>query len=134
MNLNEEDELSPSLLANIDDAVKLIVKHLWKENGHIHIQIDSDCDGYTSSALLLNYLHDVYPSCLSKISYSFHNGKIHGINPALVPPETTLVIAPDSSSNDYEIHKELHDKGIDVLVIDHHLAEMVSPDAVVVNN
>ena len=134
LNLGEEDELSPSLLANIDDAVKLLVKHLGKEDRHIHIQVDSDCDGYTSSAFLLNYLYDVYPSCLSKISYSFHSGKIHGINPALVPNGTTLVIAPDSSSNDYDIHKELHEKGIDVLVIDHHLAEMISPDATVVNN
>lgn len=37
-------------------------------------------------------------------------------------------------SNDYEQHKELHDRGIDVLVIDHHEAEKYSEYACVINN
>ena len=37
-----------------------------------------------------------------------------------------MVIAPDSSSNDYEEHKILKEKGIDVLVIDHHEADTIS--------
>lgn len=37
-------------------------------------------------------------------------------------------------SNDYEEHKALHDKGIDVLVLDHHEAEKVSEYACVINN
>ena len=45
-----------------------------------------------------------------------------------------LVIAPDSSSNDYEVHKELAEKGIDVLVLDHHEAEKYSEYACVINN
>ena len=52
----------------------------------------------------------------------------------MIPEGITLVIAPDSSSNDYEIHRELFDKGIDVLIIDHHEAEYVSNYACVVNN
>ena len=45
-----------------------------------------------------------------------------------------LVIAPDSSSNDYEQHEELHNRGIDVLVLDHHEAEKYSEYACVINN
>lgn len=45
-----------------------------------------------------------------------------------------MVIAPDSSSNDYDEHKKLKERGIDVLVIDHHEAEKVSEDACVINN
>ena len=45
-----------------------------------------------------------------------------------------LVIAPDSSSNDYEVHKELAERGIDVLVLDHHEAEKYSEYACVINN
>lgn len=52
----------------------------------------------------------------------------------LIPPNTTLVIAPDSSSNDYDIHKALNDSGIDVIVLDHHHADKVSEYACVVNN
>lgn len=37
-------------------------------------------------------------------------------------------------SNDYEIHKALKEKGIDVLVLDHHEAEKVSEYACVINN
>jgi single-stranded-DNA-specific exonuclease len=51
-----------------------------------------------------------------------------------VPDNVKLVVAIDSSSNDYEIHKNLADKGIDVLVIDHHEAERISEYACVLNN
>lgn len=37
-------------------------------------------------------------------------------------------------SNDYEQHEELHNKGIDVLVLDHHEAEKYSEYACVINN
>lgn len=84
---------------------------------------------------MLNYLHLGFPSVVdSKFYYGFHNGKVHGINIDLIPENVGLVIAPDSSSNDYDIHKELAEKGIDVLVIDHHQAERVSEYACVVNN
>lgn len=134
LNVTEEDNLSPLLLDNIEQAAKMLFNQLHRDGFHIHVQVDSDCDGYTSAALLLNYIHAIIPSAIEHISYSFHNGKMHGINPELVPPETTLVIAPDSSSNDYNIHKMLHDKGVDVLVLDHHQAEKISEYACIVNN
>ena len=46
----------------------------------------------------------------------------------------SLVIAPDSSSNDYEVHKQLAERQVDVLVIDHHEAERVSEFACIINN
>lgn len=134
LNVTEEDNLSPLLLDNIEQAAKILFNQLHKDGFHIHVQVDSDCDGYTSAALLLNYIHAIIPSAIEHISYSFHSGKMHGINPALIPPETTLVIAPDSSSNDYDIHKMLHNKGIEVLVLDHHQAEKISEYACIVNN
>jgi single-stranded-DNA-specific exonuclease len=45
-----------------------------------------------------------------------------------------MVIAPDSSSNDYEEHAELAKLGIDVLVIDHHEADKISEYACIINN
>lgn len=134
LNVSEQDNLSPLLLKNIKRAVTILVKHIKDPNGKIHIQVDSDCDGYTSSSLLLNFIHALFPSAIDKFTYSFHNGKIHGINVDLIPEGTTLVVAPDSSSNDYDIHKELYQKGIDVLVIDHHQADRESEYACVVNN
>ena len=134
LNTTEEDNLSTSLIANIDAAARMLIKHLSNQS-RVYVQVDSDCDGYTSAAVLLNYLHSWVPSIVeSNFSYGFHSGKQHGINVDMIPEGTALVIAPDSSSNDYDIHKKLAEQGIDVLVIDHHEADKVSEYACVVNN
>ena len=41
---------------------------------------------------------------------------------------------PDAGSNDYEAHAALKSKGIKTIILDHHLADEVSKDAVVINN
>lgn len=119
---------------NIDAAISLILKHLSKDDGKIFIQVDADCDGFTSAACLINYLHRAFPTSVNKIVYAFHPNKTHGIELAAVPADTTLVIAPDASSNEYDIHKTLQSQGKDVLVIDHHLSDRISEYACVVNN
>ena len=112
----------------------MLATHI-NNNDIILIQVDSDVDGYTSAAKLSNYLYHLFPSfVVNKIIYRFHDGKQHGIIADQIPNNVKLVIAPDSSSNDYEEHKKLRDRGIDVLVIDHHEAEKVSEDACVINN
>lgn len=98
------------------------------------VQVDSDADGYTSSALLLNYLYDINPNYAENIIYRLHEGKQHGIILDTIPDDTKFVIIPDAGSNQFEEHKILKEKGIDVLVIDHHQAEKVSEDACIVNN
>ena len=134
LNTTDEDSYPPEYVANIEQAAKMLIKHL-NNGSKVFVQVDSDCDGYTSAAVLLNYLHSWIPSIIkSNFSYGFHPGKQHGINIDMIPEGTQLVIAPDSSSNDYEIHRELFDKGIDVLIIDHHEAEYISNYACVVNN
>ena len=45
-----------------------------------------------------------------------------------------LILIPDAGSNDYEAHATLKSKGIDTIILDHHLAEKVSSDAIVINN
>ena len=99
------------------------------------MQVDSDCDGFTSAALLLNYLNSLFPGFTqNNIVYRLHEGKQHGLILETIPEDVSLVIAPDSSSNDYEVHEALAARGIDVLVIDHHEAESVSKYACVINN
>ena len=68
------------------------------------------------------------------ISYRVHEGKQHGLILETIPEDVKLVIAPDASSNDYEVHQMLQEKGIDVLVIDHHEAEKISEHACIINN
>lgn len=134
LNTTENDNLDPSLIERIKDGVMILIKHI-NNNDKILLQVDSDCDGYTSSSLLLNYLYQLFPYYVqNNILYRFHSGKEHGIIVSTIPEDVRLVIAPDSSSNDYEQHKELAEKGIDVLVIDHHEAERISEYACVINN
>lgn len=128
------DLVNPEKLEHIKDGVAMLISHIQR-NDKIFIQVDSDCDGYTSSAILINYLNCLFPHYVqTQISYRIHDGKQHGLLTGTIPSDVKLVIAPDASSNDYEQHKELHDRGIDVLVIDHHEAEKYSEYACVINN
>jgi single-stranded-DNA-specific exonuclease len=45
-----------------------------------------------------------------------------------------LVLIPDAGSNDYEQHKLLKERGIPAIVFDHHEAEKISEDAIIINN
>ena len=134
LNTTDEDILSPMLIMNIEEGVKVLIQHIARGD-KVLIQIDSDCDGYTSAAALINYLNRLFPGFVqSNIYYRIHTGKQHGILLETIPDDVKLVIAPDSSSNDYEVHQQLKSRGVDVLVIDHHEADKISENAVIINN
>ena len=129
-----DDILDPATIERIDEGVKMLISHIAQED-KIFIQVDSDCDGYTSAAMLINYINTLFPGfAQNNITYRLHEGKQHGLILDTIPDDVGLVIAPDSSSNDYEVHQQLYEKGVEVLVIDHHEAEKVSDYACVVNN
>lgn len=134
LNTTDNDILDPRLIPHLDEGAKMLIKHI-SQNDKVLIQVDSDCDGYTSAALLMNYLYCLFPSFVNNnISYRVHMGKQHGIIPDTIPEDVKLVIAPDSSSNDYEAHEYLNLSGVDVLVIDHHEADHISKYACIINN
>ena len=134
LNTTDEDILSPMLIMNIEEGVKVLIKHI-AQGDKVLVQIDSDCDGYTSAAALINYLNRLFPGFVqTNVYYRIHTGKQHGILLETIPEDVKLVIAPDSSSNDYEVHEELKSRGVDVLVIDHHEADKISENAVIINN
>ena len=134
LNTTDEDILSPMLIMNIEEGVKILIQAIARGD-KVLIQIDSDCDGYTSAAALINYLNRLFPGFVqSNIYYRIHSGKQHGILLETVPDDVKLVIAPDSSSNDYEVHQALKARGVNVLVIDHHEADQISENAVIINN
>ena len=128
------DIIPPTEIANIKEGASLLVKHI-SQNSKVMLQIDSDCDGFTSFAVFMNYLNNLFPAFVqNNIVYKTHKGKSHGIDIDEIPKDTKLVIALDASSNEYEIHKKLREAGMDILIIDHHEATEVSPDACVINN
>ena len=131
LNLDESVVNDWRLLKNIEKAIDCLLTHI-KAKSNIFVQVDSDADGYTSSAILINYLKSIFPNI--NIKWELQEGKEHGIILDKVPSETNLVIVPDSGSNQYEIHSALKKRGIDVIVLDHHECEKESEDAIVVNN
>lgn len=131
LHTTDEDILDPSLLNNICAGQELIQHHL-EQNSKILVWVDCDVDGYCSAAILINYFHKLYPKV--DIDYILSFGKQHGIIPDRISDDYRLVIAPDSSSSAFEEHKILKERGIDVCVLDHHIADSESEDAIVINN
>ncbi len=133
LNTTDSDINSFLDLNNMEAAVKMLFKHL-KSNSRILIQVDSDVDGFTSAALLYNYLRANYPN--ARIDYQVHDQKRHGLDmvDSIYQNKYDLIIVPDAGSNEYEKHKELKDLNIDCLVLDHHDTPYESEFALVVNN
>lgn len=134
LNTDDSDILDPSKIMNIERGVKMLIFHI-SQNHDVLLQIDSDADGFTSSAILINYLNLCFPSFVKNhIKYWVHDSKAHGIDEQGLNENIKLVIALDASSNEYEKHEKLYHMGVDVLVIDHHNASEVSPYACIINN
>lgn len=139
MNSGKEDleQNSFSDLNNIEAGVEILIKHI-KENNMISLVVDPDVDGICSSAILYNYLENLTAQeDLPPIKWDIvtHSGKGHGFSKDIeINPQTKLIITPDGGSNDFEEHKKWKNLGVDILVIDHHVVEKESEDAIVINN
>ncbi len=133
LSLTDKDILDYHLLDNIDNAVLLLNKHI-ENNSKICIVPDFDPDGITSSAILYLYLKKAFPKI--NLIYSLHSKpKSHGLaSDVIIPENTNLIILPDSASNDIDECKIYSDKGIDILILDHHIVEKENRYAVIVNN
>lgn len=134
LNTTDDDILEPTLLDNIEEGCEMLINCIANDKNMFVIP-DVDADGFTSAAILINYLSLVNEDYVKEhIFYGINDDKVHGIILDNIPDDISLVVCPDSASNDYEQHKILKDKGIDVLVIDHHEAEKISENAVIINN
>ena len=112
----------------------MLMRHMSADD-KIYICADVDCDGFTSAALFINYLYKWNPTIVeNNLIYDFHLDKTHGIPMKQIPKDTTLIVAIDASSNEFDLHQQLADEGIEVLCVDHHIAPRVSEYACVINN
>lgn len=128
---------SPSDLNNIEAGAELLYNVMMKK-GKILLVVDSDCDGFTSAAIIYQYIKDLVSDIC--IKYLLHEGKQHGLedhlNSILESGDNyDLIILPDSSSNDIDYHEQLKDINLPCLVLDHHLTDVpISSNAIVINN
>lgn len=132
---------NPELLDNMAEGAALLFNTLEKPDAQILIVVDCDVDGYTSSAIIYQYLkHFQKPKQIFTVI--FHEHKQHGLQDhyeALLNSDTVydLIILPDSSSNDYQYHEGLGARGTKFLVLDHHEIDedqKISKYACIINN
>ena len=136
---SDADVAPPEALGQdkLRQAAAALISTISKQSKTLVI-IDSDCDGFTSSAILINYLHDFFPSWVeTKLNYVFHEGKQHGLSDHIqniLKQSYELVIIPDAGSNDSTECTSLFKQGTKTIVLDHHLCDVKNPDAIVINN
>lgn len=128
-------ESDPLELLNFERGKELLLSHLDNKSD-IVIVVDSDADGYTSSAILYRYLTELNTG--ATITYIVHECKAHGLTDAVMNEiselEPDLVICPDSASNDVAQIEELEESNINVLVLDHHHVTDFTDKGVIINN
>ena len=136
---------NPTYFTNIEAGFQMFQEILeLNDSQRILLVVDSDVDGFTSSAIFYTYLKRIKPNL--QIDYILHEGKGHGLsdlidkiidNETHSERELKYVILPDSSSNDYIYHEQLAALQIKCLVLDHHIVEedtQFSSSAVIINN
>lgn len=126
------------LLDNIDRAVEVFDKHL-RIRDRVVILADNDTDGLTSATVAYRYIKDLdkdYP-----VEIVVHDEqKSHGLcGDFKLPEDTKLFWIPDAASNDYQQCLELIEKGIDIIITDHHECsedgyKNIENGAIVINN
>lgn len=133
-NLNDFKLLGEGVLKKALSVLLKVILH----RGRAICIVDCDCDGYTSAALLTNYLHKIFPTWIEdNLDFYFHAEKKHGLNDCInfiEKEKYSLVLCPDSGSNDYEYHSRIREYGGETIILDHHLAKEISKDAIVINN
>ena len=113
---------------NLEEAAKQIIAFI-ATNKNITVLVDSDADGYTSSALTVNIIKDIINTfeSESEVNYLVHEGKFHGLTNSVMDNiqdvDTDLLIIPDAASNDIDNLLTLSTANYNILVIDHHEIE-----------
>ena len=147
LNTTDDDINPPEALGEdkLKAAAALLIKTIQSDLQALVI-VDADADGFTSSSIIINYLHDLFPSWVeNKLTYRVHDGKQHGLNDHIEwilkvssdPNDDrnfSLVIIPDAGSNDTEECKILSENNIKTIVLDHHICDEFNPYALIINN
>lgn len=133
LDLDESVVIPYQKLDNIENAVDLFMKHFNNKN-KIGVLVDEDPDGFCSASMMYLYIKKMdedYP-----VEYILHErAKAHGLSDdVIVPSDIKLLIIPDAGTNDCEECKELSERGVDILILDHHEKEEDNSYALIVNN
>lgn len=136
LNTTDNDVSSPLLfgLDNLKKAAAAVVKCVMSGQRML-VLVDADTDGYTSAAIFINYLHDLFPTYVEEgLDWFLHSGKQHGLSDLETDIHYGVIVVPDAGSNDVALHEEYAAAGTTIVVLDHHEAELVPTPAHIINN
>lgn len=126
----------PFLLPNMAVAVERLLR-AREQNESLIIFGDYDVDGVTSTALLVEVLRplgwkvDFYLPNRMDEGYGL---SADGVENCLKKFPVKLLVAVDCGSTAVETIKDLHLRGVDVIVLDHHQVSSPAPEAVALVN
>lgn len=119
---NYSYEHSPMLFKEMRKGIEMLKSTISNSEASIMVVVDSDLDGYTSGAIILNLLKLIQRG--QEINFVLHPNKEHGIVLEDIPDDVDLLIVPDAGSSQKAEHLKLLENGTKVIILDHH--EMVN--------
>ena len=118
---------NPSLLRNATKAAQRIAKAI-RENQKITLVGDYDVDGVSSTAIVVDFFRQIPYPLEAIIPNRFRDG--YGVSPNVLERiEADLVITVDNGISAIEAAKICKEKGIELIITDHHTPSEVLPDA-----
>lgn len=128
----EEDSHDPFLMPDMERAVERILSAA-RTNEKAAVWSDYDCDGIPGGVMLSGFLRETGLYVRHYIPHRHEEGyglNLQGID-ELAGEGVTLVITVDLGTTDKEVIAHAKEKGIDVIVTDHHIVPDAShlPDA-----
>jgi len=140
IHLTDDDINPPEVFGKeLLECAAAAVRAAYTGNLETCIVVDCDCDGYTSSAVLINYLYDLAPAWVEEhVHWYMHEGKQHGLQDSIDWIEdmgAELVIIPDAGSNDWNELQRLHEQKRAIIILDHHEIEGEAyPNCILINS
>ncbi len=120
-------------IKNLDEAAQLIITEAWKGTP-IRVIGDYDVDGVCGTSIIYLSVRELSPNVSYRIPKRMSEG--YGLKPNIIDEiDEGMIITVDNGIAAYEAIKKAKDKGLKVIVIDHHLlgTNMMPPADVVVD-
>ena len=119
---------NPSVLKDMDLAVNTLIKAI-KENKRLCILGDYDVDGASSTAIIVNFLKNIYSNYFIYIPDRQVDGYGPSVNSLknIIDKKGEFLITVDCGTTSFEALDYANQNNIEVLVIDHHQAEIKLP-------
>ena len=124
----------PFLLLDMDSAVERVLRAA-RGKEKVAVWSDYDCDGIPGGVMLTQFLREIGCAVTHYIPHRHEEG--YGLNEEVIAElaegGVTLMLTVDLGTTDREPIAFAREKGVDVIVTDHHLVSGELPDALVLN-